>query len=452
MVDISLLILQTSLLAIAFFCMLVTSLVLLSAKDGRSPANRFLVFFLVTMSVAMLMLFLIRSGLIAQMAWLYRLPSPLYYWMFPAAFLYVRMVLLDETRVRKSDFLHAIPGLIHIVEMAPYYLSSIQAKADHVNQDLGNPLGAVAHAEGLLPAYWHNLLRGFIGVFYALLMIRLLWIARSRRPRGSVHFSAMTQWLWVHTTMLLIFSLALVYTFSFPKSGSAYARSTFLYLALAGTQIVTSLYLLLNPSILFGMPRLEKLVERLNAMRNNLLLDHTQKMGIEPMVDSEMVEHKPVSITNFADAYEGDENDNLAQGKPSEKEAQRSTSKEYQDYINMLGKLMHEQKPFLRKRYSIHDLASDVKIPRHHLSYLLNNIFQVRFSDYINQLRIQYLENRMAVEDLSNMTLEGLAIEAGFSSRITFIRAVQKQTGMNPSAYFKLVAKGEEEESGATVI
>jgi AraC-like DNA-binding protein len=34
--------------------------------------------------------------------------------------------------------------------------------------------------------------------------------------------------------------------------------------------------------------------------------------------------------------------------------------------------------------------------------------------------------------------MEGLALEAGFNSRITFIRVVKKHTGMNPSEYYKV--------------
>jgi AraC-like DNA-binding protein len=37
---------------------------------------------------------------------------------------------------------------------------------------------------------------------------------------------------------------------------------------------------------------------------------------------------------------------------------------------------------------------------------------------------------------MQSTTLEGLALEAGFGNRTTFIRAVKKLTGENPSIYF----------------
>jgi AraC-like DNA-binding protein len=381
------------------------------------------------MAIAMGMSFLIISDLILRLPWLYRLPSPLYYLMFPAAYIYVRMTLLDETSIRKSDYLHAVPALVHLIEMMPFYLRPTSEKLDHILETAGDPLRSVAHAEGWLPAYAHNFIRGLIGVLYALLMVRLLLRSRSKRPSGLDYFPEMMKWLWVHTLMLFGLSLSLVVTIAFPGSGSAAFRSAILYIMMAGTQIVSSLYLLLNPVILFGMPRLEKLVGRWQQQRNDLLLDARRAEIREPA--PQLITQQPappkVTATEKKDA------------------AKQATNRNYEDYVLLLQTLMEEKKPFLRKRYSLNDLASDLKVPQHHLSYLLNNTFQLRFSDYINQLRLQYIRQRLTNEDLSHMTLEGLALEAGFSSRITFIRVVQKHTGMNPSDYFKMRFVEEEE-------
>ncbi|MCU0389094.1 MAG: helix-turn-helix domain-containing protein [Chitinophagaceae bacterium] len=420
-------------------------MVLLSGKDGRSPANRFLVYFLVSMTVVMFMLYVIQGGFIVEIPWLYRLPSPMYYFMFPAAYIYVRMILLDEARPRKTDWLHAIPALLHLVEMTPYYLSSNQRKLEHILADSTNPLGAVAHSEGWLPGYMHNFIRGCIGVIYALLMMRLLWHSRRRRPAGFMVFPEMIQWLWVLSSMLMLFSLSLVMAFIAPGQGSLIVRSALLYTILAATQIVSGLYLMLNPSLLFGMPKLEKMVGRLRLMREGVQEDKPYPVLAGPLfnIETNRIEppfhaQQPPSPVEMETPKE-----ELAESLPFSmeeegKEIKRFPQEMYDDFINRMTRLMEDEKPFLRQRYSISELAHDVKVPQHHISYLLNNIFQIRYNDYINQFRIRYLKDRMAKENLSHMTLEGLALEAGFSSRITFIRVVQKQTGMKPSEYFKL--------------
>jgi AraC-like DNA-binding protein len=439
----SLLIIETALFAVAFFFTIISSIILLSSRDGRSPANRFLVYFLLTMSISMFMNFMILGKFIVHVPWLYRLPSPLFYFLMPAAYIYVRMVLLDELRARKTDWLHAIPALLHLVEMVPYYLSANESKLAHIMEDSANPLGLMVNTEGWLPGYMHNLIRGWQGVIYALLIILMLWRSRQKRPSGKQFFPKMVQWLWVLSGMILVLSMSFVLTFS-SDSNSREGKAAFLYILLAGTQIVSGLYLLLNPSILFGMPRLEKMVARLYLLRSEMLFD-----PIKP--DREVTTHQKEVVSALsdkmdilsgsrtegkADIVESNEPEPIT---PNEEiaEVKRISLIQYNEYIQLLAQLMEDKKPFLQKRYSISNLAADVKIPQHHISYLLNNIYQIRFNEYINQFRIQYIRDRLAHEDLSHLTLEGLALEAGFSSRITFIRVVQKIKGMNPSEYFK---------------
>jgi AraC-like DNA-binding protein len=60
----------------------------------------------------------------------------------------------------------------------------------------------------------------------------------------------------------------------------------------------------------------------------------------------------------------------------------------------------------------------------------------VRFTDYINEKRIHYMDEKIREGGLKQFTLEALALSAGFNSRVTFIRAVKKIKGVTPSEYF----------------
>jgi hypothetical protein len=110
-----------------------------------------LAFFLFSTALVNLMLFLIYTGIIFKLTWLYRLPSPLYYMMFPAAWLYVRMIIRDEVRLKLIDGIHFIPGFLHLLEMIPYYLKSADYKIRHVVDDAPQIMGAYMHNEGILP-------------------------------------------------------------------------------------------------------------------------------------------------------------------------------------------------------------------------------------------------------------------------------------------------------------
>jgi AraC-like DNA-binding protein len=192
------------------------------------------------------------------------------------------------------------------------------------------------------------------------------------------------------------------------------------------------------------MPRLEKMIRRLGEiyLETNPQTEG-QKEILQPEQETVFSVVNPVPEPLEPAMLDAVVEKAISREEPKKEERNPLESKNFDSYIQLLNVVMKEKKPFLQKRYALNDLASDLKVPQHHLSYLLNNIFQVRFNDYINQLRIQYLEERLASEDLSHMTMEGLALEAGFSSRITFIRVVQKQTGQNPSTYFKLRIRDE---------
>ncbi|RZJ77880.1 MAG: AraC family transcriptional regulator, partial [Chryseobacterium sp.] len=107
-------------------------------------------------------------------------------------------------------------------------------------------------------------------------------------------------------------------------------------------------------------------------------------------------------------------------------------------YVDRLEAYLNEEESFKKQGININQLALELGMPGHHLSYVLNHHYQQRFTDFINTYRINYIKKRMESEKWRSFTLEGLAIEAGFSSRSTFFSAFKKTTGMNPSKYLEL--------------
>jgi AraC-like DNA-binding protein len=99
--------------------------------------------------------------------------------------------------------------------------------------------------------------------------------------------------------------------------------------------------------------------------------------------------------------------------------------------------LMDQQKPFLRPRYSINDMATDMQIPSYLLSSFLNNIMKINFSDFLNRYRIEYCQGMMRDRTTWSFSLKELAGKCGFNNRNTFTTAFKKFTGNTPSDYIK---------------
>ena len=131
---------------------------------------------------------------------------------------------------------------------------------------------------------------------------------------------------------------------------------------------------------------------------------------------------------------------------PSEPE-RRASSSSCSSYIlnadkicsisERLQKIMQEKKPYLKNRYSIRCLAQDINVHPYQLSAYFSQEKHVRFTDYVNQFRIQYCEDLIQKGTVSELNMKGLALACGFQNRNTLTSAFKKFTGFTPSVYTK---------------
>ena len=104
-----------------------------------------------------------------------------------------------------------------------------------------------------------------------------------------------------------------------------------------------------------------------------------------------------------------------------------------------LQTFMQEAKPYLKNRYSIRCLAQDLNVHAYQLSAYFSQEKHVRFTDYLNQFRIQYCEDLIQKGLVSELNMKGLALVCGFQSRNTLTSAFKKFTGITPSVYTKRI-------------
>ncbi|MFK7773145.1 MAG: helix-turn-helix domain-containing protein [Saprospiraceae bacterium] len=107
-----------------------------------------------------------------------------------------------------------------------------------------------------------------------------------------------------------------------------------------------------------------------------------------------------------------------------------------QEFLNTKGQLsyfLETKKIYQNPNLSLNDLAEAMQINRHDLSKTINQGFNKNFFDLINSYRIQEFIEKY---DTKYTFLE-IAFEVGFNSKSAFNRAFRKETGTNPSTYFK---------------
>jgi len=92
---------------------------------------------------------------------------------------------------------------------------------------------------------------------------------------------------------------------------------------------------------------------------------------------------------------------------------------------------LYYQEPELSLSY----LAEKLKMPTHELSKVINTVFKKGFNDFINDYRVRDVVAKMQDPAYDNITLLGIAYEAGFNSQSSFTRIFKQLTGKSPTEY-----------------
>ncbi|MEP1780929.1 helix-turn-helix domain-containing protein [Reichenbachiella sp.] len=105
--------------------------------------------------------------------------------------------------------------------------------------------------------------------------------------------------------------------------------------------------------------------------------------------------------------------------------------------IEQLAELMQRKKLYLNADLSLADVANQLNISRHALSNLLSQGVQKNFYDFVNEYRIAHAIQLMDSDMLKTFSLSGIARESGFNNYVSFFRVFKRLTELTPSAYIK---------------
>lgn len=332
--------------------------------------------------------FLLFSGMIIQFPHFFRTAAPLHYLWGPLCYLFTRGLLSSDNRFYKTDLLHFIPFVFHLVELIPFYLSSTELKVGILKQMLadGDRFGVY---EGLLTSYWHGFLKFSQMLIYNILQWKLLInFKKSKNKQFKKANATIIDWVTFFNTSSLIMIFVVQYHRIFLSNGGSSTVSLaditfYIY------YIAIWYYLLYKPDLLKGIQLIRVIPEKqVNVVKN------------------------PISKLRK----------NL----------------EYEEIIRKLETHMQAAQPFLQDEINVSMVSSQIYCPELKISKAIKYKFGINFPEYINQYRIAYIEeNYKSNPDWRSYTVEGMAFSAGFNSRNAFYTAFRKIKGCTPSTYFK---------------
>lgn len=361
-------------------------------------------------TLASVVICLIETRLILKVPHLFRLPSPIYYLLFPAAYLYVKLILEDRDYLKKREYLHFLLALIHFIEMIPFYLKSGDQKIVDLNKLFSHDILIYSHNEGWFPPFVHNIFRGCLGIIYVLAMWQLLRKFRfMQKGSGTTHSGAIIHWLQLFTGLNGALALTLVLTLGLVTLPSE-LRSLLLSFTFIMILWISNYYLFFQPEILYGLIQPVPVNRVLNSAKKGIFSKSTKTYFDRFESKASSADHEQEVILPLVNQYK-----------------------------TQLHEHILESECYLDPEFDMIDLSRDTGIPKHHLQLFIYKGEGKRFNDYINNYRLLHIQERISNGDSKRITLEALALESGFSSKSAFVRGTKKITGQTPKEFFRLL-------------
>ena len=338
---------------------------------------------------------LIITGAILEVPFFFKTAAPLNFLIPPLGYLYVRSVLFNERKWTSLDLIHLLPFALFLISYLPFFLSNSAFKLEVINEILRDQNSAVTQPVGLIPESVFHLSRALQPVFYLIAQWWLIFTFHNRTKDQAMESQILrvVRWLKIFTganTGIFLGFLLVVGLYLFQLDIFEENLVNLLPTVLLGASFfLIGAYLLIYPQVLVGLPFVRSVPE-------NDIVDKV--------------------IENEDSAFNYDF---------------------YTQEIALLESYFLETNAFLQPNLTISEVAVATGIPIRELSYIINSYFKKRFSDYLNEMRVHYFLAQVDRSSLDILTIEAIALQAGFSSKSSFYRAFKRFFGCTPSEYLQ---------------
>jgi AraC-like DNA-binding protein len=377
----------------SIFCAFVTIYLLLYNENAiKTFANYLLACYFIFCISCLSVYVLVLYGWIIHVPYLYKTSAPINFLLPPLTYLYVRVTLFNKQKLDRLDIIHIIPFLIVAINYLPFYLLPISEKKYIVNDLVKDLNTSYTNQVGYLSEYVINVFRIFQVLIYLIFQWKLIITFNKQNKNIEIEkqIHNVIKWLRIFTSLstssliafILLATIALVYK-NIYADGFIYHLPDYIF---ASCFFIISTYLLTHPSIFAGLPFI-----KYKETASNLILNQTDSI---PYIEQD-----------------------------------------YSKEIDIIEQYFKINKPFLKKGLNISQVAVEINISSKLISFIINQHFEMRFNDFINKYRIEYIKERINEKFLDSYTLNSLSADAGFSNSTTFIAAFKKIENCTPSEY-----------------
>lgn len=316
---------------------------------------------------------------------------PLSFVIGPLLFFYVKYAIAENKNIKPIEWLHLLPAVGVIIFSLPYTTLPFSKKieiAHHiqaVTQDYDFNISYFSLKQMLFIRPLHLFLYCIISFVYFILATKKRKVAMGHLPSNH---SIIKKWIF----------------------------------SLIGLQFFIASYCLLDSYADFILNDYQGLINQKNYFRvlgatfflQNIIL------FLFPKILFDSISYPDASLAK----------NNALQMK-------KGNSSEINQNINALLEEYLKENPYISNDFSLSKMALDLKVSERILSNYFNSKLAISFSEWKNNLRIDYACKLIDQGKANKLTVEGISLNVGFSSRSKFIDAFKIRKGVLPSNYIK---------------
>jgi AraC-like DNA-binding protein len=382
----------------SIFCSIITAyLLFFRLPDYQQFSGRILGFSMLFFSLGACIYLLIHAGWILQVPFMFKTAAPVNFLIPPFAYIYIRSVLKDEQKFTAKDYLHFIPAFFVFVNYIPVYFMPALQKQELLQNILKDFSLSYLTGNGYIGEKYLFFARMAQSIVYLFFQWKLVvgYKKELLLDKYEGHTNEVMKWLktfnWLFSSSILGYIILFIIVSSDPSLAKSEQIMLIPGYILSFSFLGLSTYLLVHPQVLFGLPY--------------------AKSESRSVHDLHIIKNDTVAVP-----------------------------KEYDEEIFQLKKYFEEQHPYLNNDLNINEVAVALDIPAREVSFIINQHFNQRFTDFVNMYRIKYVNQKIKTGYLNKFTVESLSKEAGFSSKSTFNVAFKKVNLCTPSEYIALYA------------
>lgn len=328
--------------------------------------------------------------------------SPLMLLLGPFLFIYVKNNIKSKTKIKTKEYIHFIPAAIQFIGVIPYYLTSFEYKEKIASEIISN-INVIKDLKINLffPTSVSFIIRPILLIIYIMACFILIKKYYDAKSKKNLLDNNNMKWILILLTSSLVISLnyIIISIDGFIKNQNfVFIKNDTIFYISGIALFIIAFSLLLFPDILYGLPT----NTTQNAPQKSLKTDGIKKSN----------ENKPkTDVKEF------------------------NNSEQFQDSIEIIKKFIEIEKAYLDTEFSLQSISIKLNIPKQVVSSCIKLIWNKKFNELKNELRIEHAKKLLENGSKENYTIDGIAQTSGFKTRSNFYYAFKAETGVTPTEY-----------------